>query len=472
MLFTSIIFLFFFLPAVLFGYYVVFKDKREAQTAFLFIASLFFYAWGEPWFVAVMLLSVACNWYFGKAASKARGDQRRGRWVLGCMLAFNISILFVFKYLVFAITNLNALLHVNLPVPEIILPIGISFFTFQSISYVIDIHRGTVNAQESPLKVGFYIAFFPQLMAGPIVRYLTIADQIDHRKESPQLFSEGVRRFLYGLAKKVLLANPMAEIVDSVFALPASEISPALAWLGSLAYGFQIFFDFSGYSDMAIGLARMFGFRFEENFNYPFIARSVSDFWRRWHISLGAWFRDYLYFPLGGSRVKSKTRLIFNLFVVWALTGIWHGANWTYLTWGLYCFVFLTFEKLSGFEKRRLGLLKYLYIHLFLLIGWVIVRSDNMPYAIEYLGRMFSPVSGGWLDVNARMYFEEYKYVFLLAALFSTPLLSNLKDKAKGSLLSPRAVYVSGAVILPLLFFVTLTYIIKGAYNPFIYFKF
>jgi alginate O-acetyltransferase complex protein AlgI len=300
----------------------------------LLIMSLGFYAWGERKFVLIMMASIAGNYLFALAISAHR---KRGRAILLWLdVAMNVGILFVFKYLGFTVRTIDTIAGAELSVPQIALPIGISFFTFQAMSYVIDVYRGTTPVQKNPFYVALYISFFPQLIAGPIVRYNTIADQILVRTENIKDFSYGCRRFIIGLCKKVLIANQLALLADTAFSANAAagELTVTLSWMGVIAYAFQIYFDFSGYSDMAIGLGRMFGFHFEENFNYPYISKTVTEFWRRWHISLGTWFRDYVYFPLGGSRVKSRMRLILNLFVVWLLTGIWHGAHMSFVLWG------------------------------------------------------------------------------------------------------------------------------------------
>ena len=344
MLFSSSIFLFLFLPLVLLIYYLPLGRFRQGQNVFLLLASLGFYAWGEPWFVLVMMGSIVVNYGFGLWVDHNQRHNRSARMPVVLALVVNLGILFVFKYLTFTLGILNDL-GAHFVIPGIELPIGISFFTFQALSYVLDIQRGHGQVQRSPLKVGLYISFFPQLIAGPIVKYETVADQIDHRKENWEDFSSGCARFVVGLGKKVLLANQLALVADRAFQLGGTgQLTTGFAWLGSLCYTLQIYYDFSGYSDMAIGLGKMFGFHFLENFNYPYISRSVTEFWRRWHISLSTWFRDYVYFPLGGSRVDSKGKHIRNLFVVWLLTGIWHGANWTFIVWGLFYFVLLNGE--------------------------------------------------------------------------------------------------------------------------------
>ena len=345
MLFSSSIFLFLFLPLVLLIYYLPLGRFRQGQNVFVLLASLGFYAWGEPWFVLVMMGSIVVNYGFGLWVDHNQRHNHSARMPVILALVVNLGILFVFKYLTFTLGILNDL-GAHFVIPGIELPIGISFFTFQALSYVLDIQRGHGQVQRSPLKVGLYISFFPQLIAGPIVKYETVADQIDHRKENWEDFSSGCARFVVGLGKKVLLANQLALVADRAFQLGGmGQLTTGFAWLGSLCYTLQIYYDFSGYSDMAIGLGKMFGFHFLENFNYPYISRSVTEFWRRWHISLSTWFRDYVYFPLGGSRVNSKGKHIRNLFVVWLLTGIWHGANWTFIVWGLFYFVLLMLEK-------------------------------------------------------------------------------------------------------------------------------
>ncbi len=475
MLFSSSIFVFLFLPVVLLGNFVVFKKWRNAQNVFLLICSLFFYAWGEPLFVLIMIFSILANWLLGLLVLR-RTDKWYQRLILIITAVVNLSVLFVFKYLMFTLTNINTLFGSNITVPSITLPIGISFFTFQAMSYVIDVYRGHGEVQKNPLNVGLYVSFFPQLIAGPIVRYETIADQIQNRKETMEDFCEGICRFIVGLGKKMLLSNTMAIIADAAFANELTEggtISVAFAWLGAIAYTFQIFFDFSGYSDMAIGLGRMFGFHFLENFNYPYISSSVSEFWRRWHISLGTWFRDYVYIPLGGNRVKSKGRLIFNLFVVWFLTGVWHGANWTFITWGLMYFVLLAFEKLTGLDKKFNGvvgkIIKRIYTLFFVVIGWVIFRAENITYAIEYIKSMFGLCGNALSEPLFNLHISE-NVVFLIASVvFSMPVAKFLSNKLSSK---PALHETFRAIALIFVLILALSYVVKGTYNPFIYFNF
>lgn len=456
MLFSTIPFLYFFLPSVLFINNVLLRKNINYQNVFLLLSSLFFYAWGEPTFVFVMLLSIVLNWGFGIWVDKKRGYKT---WILFLMLLFNLSLIFVFKYLMFAMNVINEVFDTHMRVPIINLPIGISFFTFQSISYVIDIYRHHGEVQRNPLNVGLYISFFPQLIAGPIVRYETIAAEINNRKVTWNDFTDGVERFIIGLGKKVLLANNFAVIADHIFSLLPEYLDLPLAWLGAISYTLQIFFDFSGYSDMAIGLGRMFGFHFLENFNYPYISRSVSEFWRRWHISLGSWFRDYVYIPLGGNRV-AKPLVYRNLFVVWLLTGIWHGANWTFIVWGLMYFVLLAFEKFTELEKRNFHILGHVYTLFFVVVGWVIFRSETLTDAWNYLHVMFTPSIPNSSPLFL-FYISEYKWWLLCGLFFSIPIVNRSK-------LHP----VINSIWCIVIFFLCLVYITKGGYNPFIYFNF
>jgi len=467
MLFSSATFLFAFLPAVTLLYYIIPARFRTARNMLLTLVSILFYAWGEPRFVVVMLAMIAVNWALALLA-EAQGDKYR-RMVLVTAVAVNISLLFVFKYLTFVLDNTNRFLGLSIQVPSITLPIGISFFTFQAMSYVIDVCRGDGKAQRNILNVMLYIAFFPQLIAGPIVRYSDFADQINCRTESFDGWSGGCCRFALGLGKKVILSNNLAYVADAAFS-SIGNMSVLLAWLGAIAYTLQIYFDFSGYSDMAIGLGRMFGFRIRENFNYPYISRSVSEFWRRWHISLGSWFRDYLYIPLGGSRVKSRGRLIFNLFVVWFSTGLWHGANWTFIAWGLMYFVLLCVEKLTGFEKCSVPLwLAWIYTMLFVVLGWVLFRAENLTGAVRYVLAMFGIGASGLLDAKAAYYMAEYKLFFLLAIAASLPIagwLGKAKEHLDGAISVLYPVWIIGV------YAVAVSFIVKGGYNPFIYFNF
>ncbi len=453
MIFSSASFLFAFLPCVAIVYYLL--RSRTARNVFLTLVSLFFYAWGEPWFVLVMLLSIVINWFI--ALRIGAGGHKKAWLVVG--LVCDLGLLAGFKYLGFLMENVNWIFHLSLPVPQIVLPIGISFFTFQAISYIIDVYRGDGRVQKSLMNVCLYISFFPQLIAGPIVRYQTFDDQITTRRETLDDFCEGIRRFIVGLAKKVLLANNLAALADTAFAMQTTELSLVGTWLAAASYMLQLYFDFSGYSDMAIGLARMFGFHLLENFNLPFIARSIAGFWKRWHISLTSWFRDYLYFPLGGSRV-SKGRLLFNMGVVWVLTGFWHGAQWTYLVWGFLFFVLQAFERFSGagkwLEKHRIG---HLYVFLVVMIASVVSRADSIPHALDLYRSMFGLDGSAIFDDTARMFLREYGAFLVAGVLCCLPVPKRIPDAVRGVGLAAAG-------------FVAITYVVMGSYNPFIYFNF
>ncbi|MBR2742752.1 MAG: MBOAT family protein [Clostridia bacterium] len=487
MLFSSTVFIYAFLPAVLLLYYAVFKPVLKNmiyRNVLLFGASIFFYAWGEPRFVFVMLLSVAANWLFALLINKYEGT-KRARLMLILSLVFNLGIIFIFKYLMFFMENVNALFGAQLLIPVIDLPIGISFFTFQSISYVADVYRKKGEAQKNILNVGLYIAFFPQLIAGPIVRYQTIAEQINGRKETLAGFSYGFCRFVTGLAKKVLIANQAAVIADAAFSGGPSSVMTA--WLGAAAYTIQIYFDFSGYSDMAIGLGQMFGFKFLENFNYPYIAKSVTEFWRRWHISLGTWFRDYVYIPMGGSRVSGRARLFINLFVVWLLTGIWHGASWNFIVWGLYYLVFLVLEKMlypdavknQSAAPTKTRALWHVYTLLVVLFGWVLFRAATLSDALMYMGAMFGGAGVPFVSDDFLMFVSEKRWYLILGAAFSCPLAPFISKKLyafRGENKPRRALSLAMDIAYPaayaLLLLLCTAFLLKNTYNPFIYFNF
>lgn len=461
MVFSSGIFLFLFLPIVLLIYYNPLIRSRSFRNIFLFLASIVFYAWGEPVYVLLMLSSIVVNWLFGRCIMAGKNSTV----IAALAVVYNLAFLFVFKYLDFAITNCNNLLNLSIPLFGIELPIGISFYTFQAMSYVIDVKRKPELAQRSLLNVGLYIACFPQLIAGPIVRYETVAQQIRERTESWNDVTVGLRRFLWGLAKKVILANNLAKFADLAF--DGTELSTALAWLGAAAYMLQIYFDFSGYSDMAIGLGRMFGFRFDENFNYPYAASGITDFWRRWHISLSTWFRDYVYIPLGGNRVR-PARHILNLFLVWLLTGIWHGANWTFILWGLIYFLLLMLEKYTPL-KRVPKLFGHLYTLLAVCLCWVLFRAASLSSALEYLKAMFGAAPLGIWDGNASIVLTNGFVYFLLGAILSFPIVPFF---AKKPFVQKPVVQYLLAFFQLLVFLLTIGFILSSSYDPFIYFNF
>ncbi len=476
MVFSSAIFLLLFLPLVLAAYYNPFCKKREFRNILLFLASLAFYAWGEPFFVLVLLLSVLVNYVLGLGIDAGR---KKGwhKWCLILSLVYNVGLLTAFKYLGFLADNLSWLLGRQVAVRDIALPIGLSFFTFQMISYILDVYRQKAPVQKNPLYVGLYITMFPQLVAGPIVRYETIAAEIAGRQESWADFVQGTERFIVGLGKKVLLANYVAGVADLCFARSgAGELSAAGAWLGSIAYTLQIYFDFSGYSDMAIGLGRMFGFHFLENFRYPYVAQSITEFWRRWHISLSSWFRDYIYIPLGGSR-RGLPRTLLNLFVVWFLTGLWHGANWTFVCWGLLYFVLLVIEKVTGLPGKlkaadKAGAARRIPAHLYTLffvnLAWVLFRADSLRAAGEYLKAMFGLGGAGLWDQAAVSLLGASCSVLVAACIGSVPVAGYLTERfgARKWFGPVRQLW------LLLVFLLSLTACVKASYSPFIYFNF
>lgn len=476
MLFSSPIFLFAFLPIVLAVYYGPLRGSRRGQNLFLFVASLFFYGWAEPAFALVMAGSILVNYALGLWAAWLRRKKRSTTPAVIVAAVCNLSLLFVFKYLSFVLANLHSL-GANVPLWDIVLPVGISFFTFQALSYVLDVARGDAPCQTNPLHVGLYIAFFPQLIAGPIVKYRTVAEQIQNRQENWASFSQGCYRFLIGLGKKVLLANQLAVIADAAFVTGGPD-SASMAWLGSICYTLQIFFDFGGYSDMAIGLGKMFGFQFLENFRYPYLASSPSDFWKRWHISLTTWFRDYVYIPLGGNR-KGKYRTILNMFLVWLLTGVWHGANWTFLLWGLTWFVALACQRLLP-EKPSLLPLWLRRGLTFLLINatWVLFRADSVGEAFSFLGTMFLWDAPPLWSLQTGYFLEQNRVVLAVAILACAPTATWLRSKlAHLAERKEHPVLLNVwdslcAVATVCILLVSAAYLVKGAYNPFIYFNF
>ena len=424
-----------------------------------------------------MISSITVNYIFGRIIAYCLDNNGYAKYALIGGIVFNIMILYVYKYLNFTISNINILFDNALCETQFVLPLGISFFTFQAMSYIVDVYRNTVVVQKNLFYLALYISFFPQLIAGPIVRYNKIETQIHERKESFSMMGEGIRRFLIGFSKKVILANNFAIIADQAFAMIETDnISVAFAWIGSLAYTFQIFCDFSAYSDMAIGLGKMFGFDFQENFNYPYVSHSISEFWRRWHISLGTWFRDYVYFPLGGSRVQSSFVLIRNLFVVWMLTGIWHGANWTFILWGLMYFVLISFEKITNIPKRCHSVFfreaYRVFTFMCVNIGWVIFRADNLSQGVNYLAVMFGNAGTTIIDNMAIEYFCDYFVLLLFGAVYSIGTFKYIRERIGGN----KTINTITEIITPFvylgLFIVSVSYLVIGAHNPFIYFNF
>ncbi|WP_010095151.1 MBOAT family O-acyltransferase [Ornithinibacillus scapharcae] len=474
MVFSSLVFLFAFLPAVLLVYYIV---PRGLKNVLLLLASLFFYAWGEPKYVFLMIFSIFINYIFGLLIQALREKHSSKKIVLVLSILVNLAILGFYKYSGFLIENINALFNLSISFEPLPLPIGISFFTFQAMSYVIDVYRNDAKVQKNVWDLALYIALFPQLVAGPIVRYNTIADQIKARIHNLELFAAGIRQFIIGLSKKVLIANPLGEIADTIFATNPGELSVTTAWIGILAYTLQIYFDFSGYSDMAIGLGKMFGFEFLINFNYPYIARSIGEFWRRWHISLSSWFRDYVYIPLGGNR-KGPWKTYRNLLIVWTITGFWHGASWTFMAWGFYYGIIICVERL-GFNKvleKTWRPFQHLYVIFVVMVGWVFFRADNFSYSFDYLQSMFGIGAAGLIDKTALLYLHDQAYLIVLGILFSLPLLPWIQKRLdqlgeRRQILATMRFSISSFVYLGLLLMVTM-FLVNSTYNPFIYFRF
>lgn len=466
MVFSSTIFLCVYLPLVLLGYYIC---PKKGRNLFLLIASLVFYAWGEPKYVFLMIFSILVNYIFGRLMDKHRENKKRLKLMLVLSVVIDIGLLSVFKYTDFIITNVNAIFGANFDLLNIALPIGISFYTFQAMSYTIDVYRDDVRVQKNLIDFGMYITMFPQLIAGPIVRYADVQDQLAERSVTTADFSEGVMRFVVGLGKKVLLANQMGAVWSEIYAL-GGDVSALMAWTGAIAYTFQIYFDFSGYSDMAIGLGRMFGFKFPENFRYPYQSVSITDFWRRWHITLSTWFKEYLYIPLGGNR-RGLARQALNLLIVWSLTGFWHGAGWNFVMWGLYYFVILFIEKL--FLLKALDKLpkffRHVYALLLIIIGWVIFASDDVSVLLPYLGSMFGANGAiGGMDVYTLL---TKAVLLIICCIASTELPKKLFLSAAGAM-NEKAAFTLKSVLTIALLALSMILLIGDSYNPFLYFRF
>jgi len=459
-------FIFIFLPLVCLVYFLV---RPQLRNYVLLAASILFYAWGEPEYLAIMLLTILVN-YAGALLIDKYPKYKKG--FLTLTIVTDLGFLAYFKYFNFFIDNFNRLFRENLDFIEVVMPIGISFYTFQAISYVVDVYRAEVPVQRDVFKLSLFICLFPQLIAGPIVKYNDIADQIDHREVDFEKLTRGVKRFIIGLAKKVLIANTLGAVADKIFVQSPDTMQTSVAWIGSLAYSFQLFFDFSGYSDMAIGLGLMFGFHIKENFNYPYISKSITEFWRRWHISLSTWFKQYLYIPLGGNRV-SKSRNYLNLSIVFLLTGFWHGASWSFVVWGIWHGVFILFEKISGWHKdhsgRFINAAKHLYTIFVFIIGWVIFRSDNIAYAWAYVKNMFGFVRRPAVLYEISYYVDNIEIIaFVAAFLCSVPLFSNILNvKQERRVLN----WLVNSWFL-ILFILSAVSIAASTYNPFIYFRF
>ena len=484
MVFSSIIFLYFFLPLTLILYFVAGKHGRNAV---LLITSLLFYAWGEMGYVLLMVVSILANWLFGLLIEREKQRNSSGKKALTAGIIINLLPLALFKYGNFIVDNLNivlASLQISpIHIDPVHLPIGISFYTFQAISYLADVYRREAEVQYNPVNLALYISLFPQLIAGPIVRYHDVAQQIVQRHTSLEDFKYGALRFTAGLGKKVLIANSLGVVADHIFTLPTSIVPAYLAWLGIIAYSLQIYFDFSGYSDMAIGLGRMFGFHFLENFNYPYYARSIQEFWRRWHISLSNWFRDYLYIPLGGNR-KGAARTYLNLIIVFFLCGLWHGASWGFVIWGLYHGIFLVLER-SGIGKLLLRfpkIIQHIYTMLIIMIGWIFFRAESLEQALGYIGSLFNFTALPYLDAKLFAATNPQFFIALMTGiLISTPIFPMLNKwlSEKGIYSRSKTLVQSDVLLSPLLLIwmaliilFSTTELISGTHNPFLYFRF
>lgn len=467
MVFSSTVFLFAFLPAVLALYYLC---PAAWRNGLLLAASLFFYGWGEPKYIIVMIGSIGFNYLCGLWIEKQNIHRRhrQSRSMLALCVTGNLLLLGWFKYAGFAAENLNHFLGLGLPVMQAALPIGISFYTFQAMSYVIDVYRRKTAAQKSLIRFAVYITLFPQLIAGPIVRYVTIEEQLANRRVTMDEAAKGIRRFTVGLGKKVLLANQAGMLWEEISAMDLSQLPAATAWLGAVAFTFQIYFDFSGYSDMAIGLGRMLGFQFDENFNYPYMARSVTDFWRRWHISLSTWFKEYVYIPLGGNR-RGSVRQIVNILIVWALTGLWHGASWNFLWWGLYFALLLILEKtflLRLLDRLPAGL-QHVYALLFIVLGWVIFAVEDGGMFLGYIKAMTG--AGGFCDLRTLYFLRTWGILLLVMAAGSTDVLSKgaeALEKHPAAGVALRNLFYLAVLIL------STAFLVSDTYNPFLYFRF
>ncbi len=468
MLFSSLTFLFGFLPILLLGYYVV--PSRKFKNCILLVFSLLFYAWGEPKYILLMLVTILISYIMGLLINKYDSKPKVKKLLLIMSIILILAGLIFFKYTNFILENVIRVTKANITFIDIILPIGISFYSFQILSYVIDLYNKKVEVQRNIFSLALYVSLFPQLIAGPIVRYETVEDELKNRKENLPDILSGFKRFIVGLSKKIIIANNMGLIADSIFVLNNSNIGTLIMWLGVLAYTLQIYFDFSGYSDMAIGLGKMFGFHFLENFNYPYIAKSITDFWRRWHISLSSWFRDYIYIPLGGNRV-SKLKWIRNICVVWLLTGLWHGASWNFVLWGAYFAIILLIEKifLLKFIEKSPKIIQWLYAIFLIMLGWVIFRCESMELMKNVLSKMFVYQKSDLLKFITENINLLFSMLFILPAIVvSFPIVPKLKEKFNKSII----MYAGYNLLILILFSINIVFLTSSSYNPFIYFRF
>lgn len=472
MVFSSLIFLYLFLPIVLIGYFFV---PNYLRNTVLLFASLLFYAWGEPKYIVLMLISIVLNYFMGIAIDNAKTISKKRMWLISTIAA-NLFILGYYKYAGFFIKVIEDFLSISIPYEAVPLPIGISFYTFQAMSYIIDVYRKDVKVQRNFQSLALYISLFPQLVAGPIIRYQAIAAQIKSRIISSEKFAIGTKRFIQGLGKKVLIANPLGEVADQVFSISAGDLTTVTAWVGILTYTLQIYFDFSGYSDMAIGLGKMFGFDFDENFNYPYLSQSVTEFWRRWHISLGSWFRDYVYIPLGGNRTETW-KVYRNLLIVWTLTGFWHGASWSFMVWGFYYGILICMEKwfLLNWLTKIPRIFRHIYLLFIVIIGWVFFRANDFSYAFQYIQSMFG-INSVFIDATAILLLKDYHLYFILGILLAFGLYTTISKKisawTKHSTVKLSIAEFSSSVYYLLMLLIVTMFLVNETYNPFIYFRF
>lgn len=466
MVFSSLYFLFLYLPIVLLVYHIT---PLKWRNLWLLVVNLIFYGWGEPRYIVLMLFTIVLDYFMGLvvARCKERDNDKGARIAVAVALVLNLAILFFFKYWDLVAKTFQYF-GIGMPVLNLTLPIGISFYTFQTMTYPVDVYRGDAQVQKNIVNFGTFVTLFPQLIAGPIIKYKELADQMTYRTHSPEQFASGVQVFTVGLAKKVLLANNIGKLWDVYLALPVDQLTVSGAWLGVLAFSLQLYFDFSGYSDMAVGLGRMLGFEFPRNFNYPYISKSVTEFWRRWHISLGSWFREYLYIPMGGNRV-SKPRLFFNLFVVWAATGIWHGASWNFLVWGLYFAVLVILEKafLGKLLEKLPAAIQHIYTLFLVLVSWAIFAVEDFGHLGAYLAAMFGGANGGLYNENVGYYFTSFLPMLIIGCVAATPLAAKLWAK-----LPVKVVKVILPVVLLAGLIFSTAYLVDATYNPFLYFRF
>lgn len=468
MVFSSVVFLYIFLPIMLLVYFIV---PKKFKNAVMIIASLIFFAWGEIRYIFIMLILAVMDYFCGKKIDKYFDNKNKKRLYLGIDVGVNLLILFFFKYADFIISNINLITGFNIPLLNIPLPIGVSFNTFQSLSYIIDVYRGTVKCEKSFYNYLTYTTLFPQIIAGPIVRYETVDEELVDKKISMNNFTKGMKRFILGLGKKVLIANNVGKLWSIIESGSYITLSPALAWLGLVAFALQIYFDFSGYSDMAIGLANIFGMNFDENFNYPYISKSITEFWRRWHITLSSWFKDYIYIPLGGNR-KGLAKQIRNILIVWFLTGAWHGASWNFILWGLYFGVILILEKmfLLKFLEKIPAIFRHIYTIFLVLISWLIFAFEDLGKIGEYFKALFNFNYSYSYNSEGIYYLKNYAIIIIIGIILSTPIITKLlkKMETKNKLLPSL---ITSFIYIAIFIFST-SYLVSDSFNPFLYFRF